>query len=204
VATGRDRADRLTRVEVALGDGREMAAGRSRSEPRPFWRVLASTGTATSASGWLSSRSWAAQRRARLDQRTGEAERPPGRPHRTALAIALTSGSISRGERPPPCRPRAKLEKLVRDRRGGSSAAVPGPALSEFNDPTAETVASSPNQHSCRGLARVLVCMKSSTGVCCAPGCDTPDAWATECVGRSAESSRRASCAALRYNRRVS
>ena len=102
-----------------------MAAGRSRSEPRPFWRVLASTGTATSASGWLSSRSWAAQRRARLDQRTGEAERPPGRPHRTALAIALTSGSISRGERPPPSRPRAKLEKLVRDRRGGSSAAVP-------------------------------------------------------------------------------
>ena len=97
----------------------------TRRNPRAADCPLALTGTPTSASRWLSSRSWTARRRARLDQRTGEAERPPGRPHRTALAIALTSGSISRGERPPPCRPRAKLEKLVRDRRGGSSAAVP-------------------------------------------------------------------------------
>jgi len=55
----------------------------------------------------------------------GRSREAPGRPQTTALAIALTTGSISRGEQPPRCRPRAKLEKLVRDRRGGSSAAVP-------------------------------------------------------------------------------
>jgi hypothetical protein len=75
-----------------------MAVGRSQSAPRPFWRVLALTGTPTSASRWLSSRSWTARRRARLDQRTGEAQRPPGRPQTTALAIALTTGSIDGGD----------------------------------------------------------------------------------------------------------
>jgi hypothetical protein len=39
-----------------------MAAGRPSSAPRPFCRVLALTGTPTSASRWLSSRSWTARR----------------------------------------------------------------------------------------------------------------------------------------------
>ena len=103
-----------------------MAAGRFWSAPRPFWRVLALTGTPTSASRWLSSRSWRGRGAGRLDQRTGEAQRPPGRPQTTALAIALTTGSISRGEQRPRCRPRAKLENSAAGSLNSESAGPNG------------------------------------------------------------------------------
>jgi hypothetical protein len=145
VATGRDRADRLLGSRSRSGtDVRWRRAGPGRHRVRSG--VLALTGTPTSAFSMaeqpLADGAAAQGEVGSADRRSTEAPWTPtddGTRHRPHHRLDQAVNSL-RG-----AGPRAKLEKLVRDRRGGSSGRS-GPALSQFNDPTAETVASSPKQ----------------------------------------------------------
>jgi hypothetical protein len=139
-----------------------MAAGRSSSSPRPFWRVLALTGTPTSASRWLSSRSWTARRRA-LGSADGRSREGPWTPtddgarHRPHHRLDPAAVNSLRG---------AGLARSWRSWYVTGGAGVPrrsGPALSEFNDLTAETVASSPKQPSGQRSPRLPLFLRSGS-----------------------------------------